>query len=209
MDLDLNLGQWIVIALSAFLFLWYFFANTANRRQGIATYRWLRQALEVYGKISRAEWIGASNMGARLTVDKAASPLRRVQAHYLLEPREFLPYWLASRLRGKRDTVVIQADLRTPPKGNLEIRRIAARSANALPGDERVGPDFQIVRADTKSTSMMASLDAYLASTGSTVERILIRRHAPHLELHARLKPLLGSSADSYLGPLLALCQDL
>lgn len=209
MDLDLDVGQWIIIALSAFLFLWYFYANTANRKQGIATYRWLRQCLEIYGKVSSAEWIGASNMGARLMVEKATSPLRRVQAHYLLEPREFLPYWLASRLRGKRDRVVIQGELRIPPNGSLEIRRVAARHASTLPGDERIHRDFQIVHADTESTSMMASVEEYLASSGSIVERIVIRRHAPHLELHASLKPLVRASAESYLSPLLALCHSL
>ena len=207
MDFDLDVGQWIIVALSAFLFLWYFFANTANRKQGIATYRWLRQALEIYGKVSKAEWIGASNMGARLMVEKAASPLQRVQAHYLLEPREFLPYWLASRLRGKRDRVVIRVELRIPPRSSLEIRRISARHASTLPGDERIHQDFQVVHADTESTNMMASVEAYLASRGSIVERIVIQRQAPHLELHARLKPLVRSSAESYLGPVLALCQ--
>jgi hypothetical protein len=209
MDLDLNPGQWAIVVLSALLFLWYFFASSANRTQGIAAYRWLRQCLEVYGKVTTAEWIGASNMGARLGVEKATSPLRTVQAHYLLEPREFLPYWLISRLRGKRDQVVIRVELRALPKGSLEIKRVPARRANALQQEERLGKDFEIVHAETGNTQMMAGMEAFLVASGPTVERIVIQRQVPHLELTARLKPLLRTSAESYLNPLLDLCQGL
>jgi hypothetical protein len=208
MDFDLNLGQWIVIALSAFLFVWYFLANSANRRKGIATYRWLRQGMEVLGEVSSAEWIGASNMGARLVATKATKPLRRVEAHYLLEPREFLPYWLVSRLRGKRDEVVIKMALRTSPKGNLEIRRKAGRRADAGAGKEQIHPDFQVVLADLKDARVMAGLESFLAGSGSTVEKIVIQPQVPHLELQARLKPLLNSPAESYFSTLLSWFQD-
>ena len=85
MNFDLDLGQWIVIGLSAFLLLWYFLVNSISRKRGTAISRWLFRCLESVGEISNAEWIGASNMGARLTVKKAKNPFRRVEAHYLLE----------------------------------------------------------------------------------------------------------------------------
>lgn len=207
MELDLDAGQWIVIVLSALLFLWYVLATLANRKQSTAAFRWLRQCLETYGKVSSAEWIGASNMGARLTVEKAASPVGRIQAHYVLEPREFLPYWLLTRLRGQRERAVIQVTMRTKPKGNLEVKRVAGRQAEKLPGDQRIQQDFQIVRQSEECADMMAEVEAYLASSGSAVERIVIQRHAPHIELEARLKPLMHASPEACVGSLLAMCQ--
>lgn len=207
MDLDLNLGQWIIIGLSAFLFVWFFIASAANRKQGIAIYRWLRRALGAYGDVSQAEWIGASNMGARLLVDKAASPLRRARARYLLEPREFLPYWLASRLRGKRDRVVIQLDLRRPPSATLEIGRVSGRRAETAGSAEGMPPGFQLLRAEGDSAPLLEGVQGFLASQGATVERLLLQRQAPHLELEAWPKPLLRAPADAYLSALIACCK--
>lgn len=202
MQIDLDLGQWIVIGLSGFMFIWYILAISANRKKGIATYRWLRQGLEAVGKISSAEWIGASNMGARMVVAKPAKPFRRVEAHYLLEPREFLPYWLFSILRGKRDEVVIKVALRMTPSGSLEIRRAAGRKK--LPAKDQIHPDFQVVHADLEDAQLRAKVEAFLGENGSTVKKIILQPQVPHIELHARLKPLLRSSPEAYFSRLLS-----
>jgi hypothetical protein len=209
MNFDLDIGQWIVIALSAFLFLWYFLAGSLNRKRGTAAYRWLRQGMETIGKISDAEWIGASNMGARLTVKKAKKPFRRVESHYLLEPREFLPYWLASRLKGKRDEVLISAVLRIVPKESLEIQREAGKRPGQLADSGRIDPGFQLVGSELEDTQLLDKVNNFLAEYGETVERIVIQRNSPHLEIYARIKPLLDSPAESYFGILLTLFQDM
>jgi hypothetical protein len=201
MQIDLDLGQWIVIGLSGFMFIWYILAISANRKRGIATYRWLRQGLEAVGKISSAEWIGASNMGARMVVAKPAKPFRRVEAHYLLEPREFLPYWLFSILRGKRDEVVVKVALRMTPSGSLEIGRTAGRKR--LPVKDQIHPEFQVVHADLEDAQLRAKVEAFLGENGSTVKKIILQPQVPHIELHARLKPLLRSSPESYFSRLL------
>ena len=198
MDIDLDIGQWIVIGLSAFLFIWYVFANSANRKLGIATFRWLRTGLGEFGEISGAEWIGASNMGARLAVKKAIKPFRQVEAHYLLEPREFLPYWLASLLRGKRDEVLVRITLRTAPQGNMEIQRITHRGVKNDPDTNRIPPDFQIVHLDLVDTGLIKRIEAFLLEYSQCVEKITLRRKAPHLEIQARIKPLIRVSAESY-----------
>jgi len=208
-DFDLDLGQWVVIALSAFLFLWYFAASTLNRQRGIATYRWLRQSLEAVGKVSIAEWIGSSNMGARLVVKKAAKPFGRVEARYLLEPREFLPYWLYSRLKGKRDEIVIQVTLRYALKANFEItnREIGHQVQKSLAGNQ-VPQGPQNAYTDPEEAHLRSMLETFLAEYGSTTEKIIVRRESPHLTIHARIKPLLLSPAESYFRTLLTSFQD-
>jgi len=209
MDFDLDLGQWVVIALSAFLFIWYFSANSLNRRRGIATYRWLYRSLEAVGKVSIAEWIGSSNMGARLVVKKAAKPFRHVEARYLLEPREFLPYWLYSRLKGKRDEVVIQVTLRTALKANFEITNQAIEHQSKKPlTSNQVPQDSQYANTDSEEIHLRTALETFLAEYGLTTERIIVQREAPHLTLHARIKPLLQSPAESFFRNLLTLFQD-
>jgi len=209
MDFDLDLGQWAVIALSAFLFVWYFVANSLNRQRGIATYRWLYRSLEVVGKVSIAEWIGSSNMGARLMVKNAAKPFRHVEARYLLEPREFPPYWLYSRLKGKRDEVVIQVTLRTALKvdfeiTNQEIEHLVknSRASNQVPQGS------QNAHTDPEEAHLRAALETFFTKYGSTTETIILRREAPQLTIHARIKSLLNSPAESYFKTLLSIFQD-
>jgi hypothetical protein len=209
MNFDFDLGQWIVIGLSAFLFIWYFTANSLNRRRGIAIYRWLYRSLGEIGKISVAEWIGSSNMGARLVVKKAVKPFRHVEARYLLEPREFLPYWLFSRLRGKRDEVVIQVTLRTAPKADLEItnwekRHLAKKSL----ASNQVPQDSQIAYNEPEEVYVRTVVEKFLTEHGSTVEKIIVQREAPHLTIHTKIKALLRSPAESYFRTLLTLFQD-
>lgn len=202
MQIDLDVGQWIVILLSALLFIWYFLANSANRRKGIATYRWLRQGLDSLGNVSSAEWIGASNVGARMVVAKPAKPFRRVEARYLLEPREFLPYWFFSYLRGKRDEVVIKITLRMNPSSSLEIRRFTGRKN--VPAGECAHQHFQVVRADLADPQLISHVEAFLDENGATINEIILQNRAPHIELNARLGPLLDCSPELYFAKILS-----
>src|SRR3990170_7569395 len=119
----MDLGQQIAIYLWVFLLLWYIAAAAYNRRRGVRAYRWLRPGLAKLGPISDARWIGSSGSGARLVVGKADRPFRQVEAAYLLETRELLPLWLINRLRGRRDALILRADLRSSPHGELEVMR--------------------------------------------------------------------------------------
>ena len=209
MNFDLDLGQWAVIALSAFLFFWYFVANSLNRQRGIATYRWLYRSLEVVGKVSIAEWIGSSNMGARLMVKNAAKPFRHVEARYLLEPREFPPYWLYSRLKGKRDGVVIQVTLRTALKVDFEItsQEIEHLVKNSRASNQ-VPQGSQNAHTDPEEAHLRTALETFFTQYGSTTETVILRRETPQLTIHARIKPLLISPAESYFKTLLSIFQD-
>ena len=198
MNFDLDLGQWIVIALSVFLLIWYFAASWINRKRGTATFRWLYQALEALGEISNAEWIGAANMGARLSVKKATKPFRRVEAHYLLEPREFLPYWLVSRLRGKRDQVIIRMVLRVAPKGRLGIERQVGKRFHQSNDSCQVHPDFRLVDPDLADDQLLDRIKDFLAKNGDTIKSIHVQPDTPHLEIVANIKSLLESPAESY-----------
>ena len=210
MDFDLDMGQQIVIALSAALFIWYLGASAINRRRGIALYRWLYRALQELGEVGHTEWIGSSSAGARLLVDKARQPFRSVLAVYLLEPREFLPYWILSRLKGKRDGVVIRCTLRSAPKVTMEVRQEARRrfnlksreDANKAQEFRKFHKGFMVNIEDGRASHALEGIRNFLEAQGANVKLIIIQRKAPHLEIHARVKPLLQTSPESYLAYL-------
>ena len=216
MDLELGLGEWIIIGLSAILFMWYFAANAYNRRRGIATYRWLFRALENVGEIAHTEWIGSSSQGARLLVEKASRPFRKVESKYLLEPREFLPYWIFSRIRGKRDEVIILFTLRSVPKSLVKVYKKGSRRSEITNAAEKSRESkseqsfngFQIRYDGIGNQHFEEKVQSFLFDYADSTTTIELRREAPHLEIRAAMSPLLKTSAELYIGTLLVWFQD-
>ena len=134
----MNQGQIIVIVISAFMGVWFFLGSVYNRRRGMAVFNWLRSGIEQFGKLSEARWIGSSGSGARLVIGQAKSPYQRIEIVFLLESREILPLWLFNHLRGKRDEMIMKANLRSVPdqeieivqEGNREIEKLIASSGS-------------------------------------------------------------------------------
>jgi len=208
----MDLGQWIVIILSFFLAAWYLGANIFNRRKGITTYYWLRRGLEKLGKITEAEWLGSSGSGAKLVVGKAAKPFGKIEAIYMLETREILPFWIVNHLRGKRDEIIVKATLRSTPKQEFEVGRTGDRQFASLQSDETMdsfeqvpAPEgFQILWHGHKDEQRIEQLIAFLSQEGVSVQRISMHRKIPHLVINARLKPLIDSPAESFFTKLQA-----
>lgn len=127
--------EYIVTGLGLFLVLWYLVAAIYNRRFGLRTYRWLQSGLAELGdpKSVQASWIGSSGSGARIGVQRARTPFRRLELTYLLESRELAPLWLIDVLRGKRDQLILRGTLRHKPVGELEV----------LPAGNRVRKEIQ------------------------------------------------------------------
>ena len=210
MEFDLGLGEWIIIGVSAFLFIWYFAANSFNRRRGIAIYRWLYKAHEELEGNLHAEWIGSSNAGARLHVEKASKPFRRVESIYLLEPREFLPYWIFSRLRAKRDEVIIKITLRIAPKELVAISRIGDPKPDLILGAQKsydsssefvkYGFQFQYVGGDQEY--FLNEVEPFLLDQVESLSALELRSIAPHLEIRLKPSPLLRTVPDKFYEPL-------
>jgi hypothetical protein len=198
---NLNLGQWIVIGLSAVMLVWYFAANAINRRRGVAAYRWLYHSLEEVGKITRSEWFGSSSSGGRILVEKPARPFRRLEAVFLLERREFLPYWIIKHLQGWRDEVNIKVSLRSSPKLDLVIASTKSARQRTSSGDQIIA-GFQVLPADQASQSppekyqerLLEGITAFLNENRSFVNRITLRSASPHVEIDALLSPMLDAS---------------
>ena len=192
---NLNLGQWIVIGLSAFMLAWYFGANAINRNRGVSAYRWLYHSLEGVGKINTAEWFGSSSSGGRLLVEKPSRPFRRLEAIFLLERREFLPYWIVKHLQGWRDEVKIIIDLRTSPKIDLVIARTEYPSPDS-PDYDHIPSGFKILLSDgypaqNDLTPLLEKLAPFLNANASYLRKITLRSMSPHLEINAHLAPML------------------
>jgi len=198
---NLNLGQWIVIGLSAFMLAWYFGANAVNRNRGVAAYRWLYHSLEGVGKITTAEWFGSSSSGGRLLVEKPSRPFRRLEAVFLLERREFLPYWIVKHIQGWRDEVKIKIDLQTSPKLDLVIAH-TENPKSASSATDPIPPGYEILPSDgsphqTDLAPLLEKLAPFLRANASYIQNLTIRPTSPHIEISGRLNPMLSASPSA------------
>lgn len=194
----MDVGQWIVIGISALLGVWYVAAGTFNRRRGIASYHWLKEGLEAQGKLTGASWIGSSGSGARLVVGQARQPFRRIEVVFLLETREILPLWLFNRARGKRDELILKATLRKVPTLETEVAQAADRgfpaqvkedaSMTLIPAPGLQG--FQLAVGRSADAELSAGLEALLTQYPTAILRLSLRRSQPHLILRVNLMEL-------------------
>jgi hypothetical protein len=204
----MELSQLLIILFSLLLVLWYIGANMFNRRRGIATFNWLKRGLQAYGKIKEAQWLGTSGTGAKLSVEKANQPFRKIEAGYLLETREILPWWLFMHITGRRDELALTAWLRSAPKHEVEVGRINDQDFKELASTNNQfsklpAPDgFIILCTKPELSPDLQQLSAFLVEMGPSVQRISLRKKAPHLVFKARVKPMIGSSPDTFLSAL-------
>lgn len=90
-----------------------------NVRRGHDALRWLQSGLPLLGKKTTLRWLGSSVV--QLQIERPEPPFRRAEVLVVLEPRDVPPLWLLSRIRGRRDTLIVRTELRTIPHFALEL----------------------------------------------------------------------------------------
>ncbi len=192
-----QLATQIVIGLSVLLVLWYPFGRQMNRRRGLRALRWLREGIRAYGCQASVNWVGASAF--QVGVQGALGPFKRVGMMVLLESREMLLLWIINRLRGKRDILVIKADLRLKPKTDLEVTRRGWRAGRALKALEKEGWTIDSLNGMFIALKRDAEIASKLTSTLSALQlvRLSLRKRSPHLVANFHLIGLGGMTAEN------------
>ncbi|RMF38906.1 MAG: hypothetical protein D6759_00330, partial [Chloroflexi bacterium] len=201
--------QRIIIAIAILMALWYVGGTWYNRRRGIRTLTWLREGLQRLGGRLEMAWIGSAASGARAVVSKANPPFRQLEAIFLLESREILPLWVINRLRGRRDELIIKAQLRSPRRGEIEVVPAGSRLERSLRRDEQApweweeGPyGLRIARRGLQGKALGQAVGAFLQDYGAALYRLSWRRSKPHLLLHLRLSGLIERPASDLFNAL-------
>lgn len=212
-----DLGQWIVIGLSIVLIVWYVIAGYLNRKKGIQIYRWLREGLETLGEVSNVHWIGSSGSGGQINLISAAPPFQSLEATFLLASREILPLWLFNLYRGKRDELILKADLRQPPaleievarKGDKEFSRLLALEQK-LPFSQLPAPEgYQLAYRGRKKPGKIENLEGLLEMSLGMVRKISLQRKKTHLVLLVSLAELPDHPAGDFFTSLQYWLQNL
>lgn len=203
----------VTIALTAAAVLivaWFAVGTIWNVRRGGALMRWMQQGLRTLGDRTTVRWLGST--AVEMVIREAKAPFQKATLVLFLEPRDLPWMWAVSRSRGRRDTIIFRAELRSPPRADLEAidrsswsGRDALRSLPAGEWSARQTPGglaaYHRDGADPGSADRLIDL---AGRGGLAVQRLSVRRTAPHLQLHV-LAPDNGASASALFEAVRAL----
>ena len=193
--------NWLIGAAAVVLVAWFAAGTIWNVRRGSALMRWMQDGLPRLGARSTVRWLGSSVV--EMKIAEAKHPFASAALVVFLEPRD-LPWWPLSRLRGRRDTLIVRGVLRQVPSVELEVLEPGSWSArDAL----RRVPRQWAVKSNIHHASAAALelAEALLARTGKLgLKRLSVRRAEPHFQLHVDL-PDRGMAAQEFFEALHAL----
>ena len=207
--MDLNLGQWIILGVCAILIAAYIGGYFYNRQMGRRSVAWLVEGLKPWGRVAAGDKLPGMVTGGRLVVEPAGAPFKKIEALYLLAPRENPLFWLFYRLQGKRDELIVWVTYASKPKQALEVARRGDRQFTSAvnPKDK---PALKLVEAPHGlQMAVEAELDAPPAPLAEFVHRyrtcllrLSLREVKPHLFLRADLRSVQGNSAAVFFDTL-------
>lgn len=100
----------VAVAIAFVFLVWLFLGRYSNRRRAGQLARAARQALPVLGAGASIRPLGSGAGGFLLEVHEPAPGIRSAQLLCLLEPRDFPLAWAWTRLRGRRDQIILRVD---------------------------------------------------------------------------------------------------
>jgi hypothetical protein len=200
-------GPSLAIGLVILVMGWFAFGTQRNIRRGNDVLRWLQGGLPMIGRRTTLQWLGSS--AAQLTMADADAPFRDATVTVVLEPRDVPPLWAYARYRGRRDFLIVRANLRQPPRYVLEAwdpgswtgRNHAPDAADA--GESTSWVPGAVAHAGPGADAG-AARDAWerLAALTDGVWRIAVQPVVPHLEVHLRPAAPERATAAEVLAPI-------
>jgi len=194
-----------LIGIAAVVVVAWFAAGTIwNVRLGGEVMRWMQGGAEgglrLLGDRTTVRWLGSS--AVELVIEQGKAQFAKVTVVVFLEPRD-LPWWPLSRLRGRRDTLIVRGILKRIPSIELEALDPSSWSGrDALP---RIGREWQVrdgkLRIHHANAAALQRADALLALAGRAglvVRRLSVRRAEPNFQFHVALPDRRGPAREFF-----------
>lgn len=195
----------IAIGLILFVMLWFALGTQRNIRKGNELLRWLQTGLPMLGRKTTLRWLGSS--AVELGIATAEPPFRDATVVVVLEPRDVGLLWAYARSRGRRDFVIVRANLRRSPRFSMDVgdpRGWTGRPDAAEQGWRTVDwPDGCVALAGpgADEAAVRSTWDR-LGRASEGVWRLTIQPVVPHLEVHLRPPATDRVASDRMLGPI-------
>ena len=152
--------------------------------------RWMQGGLPLLGERTTVRWLGST--AVEMGIREGKAPFASATLVIFLEPRD-LPWWPLSRLRGRRDTLIVRGILRRAAALELEALDPGSWSGrDALPRVPRDWPvrpaaasgDLAVHHSNAAALARADALIELARRAGLVVQRLSVRRTEPHLQIH-------------------------
>lgn len=196
--MQLNMGQWAVIIICAILILGYILGYYYNRQRAEHIFRWLKQGLSTLGEVSLGDKLPGMATGGRLEVNQPFAPLKRVEAVYLLAPRDNLLFWLFHTLQGRGDELIVWINYLSKPEQSVEVahkndrqfeKRLKDKEKPALSMLDGIR-SLQIAVEEKPGALLAGKVLSFLESHPKSIIRLAIRPEKPQLYLRVNLRSM-------------------
>ena len=111
----------ILTGLAILVVAWFAAGSVFNVRRGSAALRWMQGGLPLLGARTTVRWLGTT--AVQLVLREPLPPFQEVALIVFLEPRDVPWMWAFSHRRGRRDILIVRAQLRDAPGVDLEVAR--------------------------------------------------------------------------------------
>jgi hypothetical protein len=198
-----ELGRYFLILVAFVVLGWFALGTQVNIRRGNRLLQWLGQGLPLVGERTTLRWLGSSAI--ELKVQVALAPLDSAEVFVVLESRDLPVLWWLFRAWGRRDLLIVRAELRRAPRVELEVFHPGAWSARgraralgrehwtlvSLPLHQPVpASGSPLVAYAPRPADATADLLPLVPGAEGSLVRVAVRRTAPHLEVHWELREL-------------------
>jgi hypothetical protein len=179
----MNLNQ-IFIILLAIILIWWPIGGVINRRRAQHWLDWLQVGVKELGTTSSVQWLRPFHSVGQLTVKDPLTPFRSFDVLFTLESRENLITWGFRHLRGRRDDLIVQADLLDNPVQELEVGYHGRKSYDVYLTRQEKDPftelgeqdGFRIARRGKEDRESIERLRKFLADQGKVIQRMSLQR---------------------------------
>jgi hypothetical protein len=192
----------LVGILAVAVVAWFAAGTIWNIRAGRELLRWMHGGLPLLGERTTVRWLGST--AVELVINQGKAQFAKATVVIFLEPRD-LPWWPLSRLRGRRDTLIIRGVLCRAPSFELEALDPASWSArDALPRVPRdwlqaAAPGSVVVHhAGAAALGHAYALLEIAQRAGMKLWRLSVRRTEPNFQLHVALPDRRQSARDFF-----------
>ncbi len=194
--MQLNTGQWAVIIIAGVLILSYILGYYYNRQRAEKIYRWLKQGLSAYGEVALGNKLPGMTTGGRLEVNQATAPFKRLEAVYLLAPRENPLFLLFHLLQRRGDELIVWVNFLSKPAQLVEVarpgdrqfeKRLLEKDKPALSSLSSVS-GLRLAVQDIPGSPLAGRVEEFIAKYPSSVIRMAVRPEKPHIYLRTNLR---------------------
>ena len=185
----------------------YLLGRWLNQRRSKAIGEWLQSGVKVLGTQTSWKFPGGVSSSAEVTINNAIAPFREVVISYHLLTREIPFLWGVELLRGKRDTLVMRADLRANPRQEFEVvplHGVLRRTLDQHPAEHpwrwaEMPSGLGMAARNQAGERIETGVRAFLDRFGGSVQRLSLRERSPNLVLFVRVPGVQGAPAKEFL----------